>query len=232
TLSTSLHSESLANSNSGACATAPAHVSTYAITGALSDGSGLASDYTVTFTNGTLTVNPFAFNYTIGNDNQTYGSPANLAADLPSTLSTGVNGENLAITYSSSGDTTTAHVSSYAITGTLSDGSGLASDYTVTLTNGTLTVNSFAFNYTIGNDSQTYGSPANLAADLPTTLSTGVNGENLAITYGSAGDTTTAHVSTYAITGALSDGSGLASDYTVTLTNGTLTVNPFAFNYT
>src|SRR6202008_4509334 len=90
---------------------------------------------------------------------QTYGSPANLAGDLPSTIGTGVNGENLAIAYSSTGDTTTAHVSTYAITGALSDGTGLASDYTVTLTNGTLTVNPFAFNYTIGNDSQTYGSP-------------------------------------------------------------------------
>ena len=71
----------------------------------------------------------------------------------------------------------------------------------MTLNNGTLTVNKYAFSYTIGNDSQTYGTAANLATDLGTTITTGVNGENLAIAYSSTGDTTTAHVGTYAITG-------------------------------
>src|SRR5207244_12678278 len=61
----------------------------------------------------------------IANDSQTYGSPANLAGDLGTTVSTGVNGQNLDIAYSSAGDTTTAHVGSYAITGTLSNGTGL-----------------------------------------------------------------------------------------------------------
>ena len=125
------------------------------------------------------------------------------------TITTGVNGENLDIAYSSTGDTTTAHVGSYAITATLSNGTGLATDYTVTLNNGTLTVNQYAFSYTIGNDSQTYGTAANLATDLGTTITTGVNGQNLAITYSSTGDTATAHVGAYAITGSLSNGTGL-----------------------
>src|SRR5207253_3202983 len=162
---------------------------------------------------------------------QTYGTPANLAADLPATINTGVNGENLAIRYSSTGDTTTAHASSYAITAAVMDGSGLASDYDVTLTNGMLTVNRYAFSYTLRNDSQTYGTAANLAADLPATITTGVNGENLAIRYSSTGDTMTAHAGSYAITGTLTDGTGRASDYAVTLTNGMLTVNPMSFSY-
>src|SRR4029077_18427813 len=115
-------------------------------------------------------------------------------------------------------------------TGVVSDGTGLASDYAVTLTNGTLTVNKYAFSYTIANDSQTYGTAANLATDLGTTINTGVNSQNLGIAYSSAGDTNTAHVGTYAITGVVSDGTGLASDYAVTLTNGTLTVNKYAFS--
>ena len=45
---------------------------------------------------------------TVGNDSQTYGTPADLTADLPATVDTGVNGENLAIGYSSDGDTATA----------------------------------------------------------------------------------------------------------------------------
>src|SRR4029077_19398208 len=170
----------------------------------------------------------------IANDSQTYGTPANFAADLGTTISTGVNGENLDITYSSSGDTATAHVvgSPYAITGTLRNGTGTLSDYSVTLTNGALSVNPFAFRYTIANDSQTYGTPANFATDLGTTINTGVNGQNLNIAYSSSGDTATANVGTYAISGVLSNGTGTLSDYSVTLTNGALTVNPYVFSYT
>ena len=209
---------------------ATANVGTYAITGVVSDGTGLASNYTVNLTPGTLTVNPAVVNYTIGIDSQTYGSPANLATDLGTTIA-GVNGETLGITYSSTGDAATANVGTYAITGVVSDGTGLASNYTVNLTPGTLTVNQAVVNYTIGIDGQTYGSPANLATDLGTTIA-GVNGETLGITYSSTGDAATANVGTYAITGVVSDGTGLASNYTVNLTPGTLTVNPAVVNYT
>jgi uncharacterized repeat protein (TIGR01451 family) len=78
--------------------------------------------------------------YTIGNDTQAYGYPANLAADLPSSFSTGINGETLDISYSSSGDTSTAKPGTYDITGIVSNGTGLAANYCATLTDGTLTV--------------------------------------------------------------------------------------------
>ncbi|HVS34340.1 MAG TPA: matrixin family metalloprotease, partial [Gemmataceae bacterium] len=64
----------------------------------------------------------------------------NLAHDLGATINTGVNGEKLAITYSSPGDTASAAVGSYPITGTLANGTGLLSDYSPTRINGTLTV--------------------------------------------------------------------------------------------
>ena len=76
----------------------------------VSNGTGLATDYTVTLTNGTLTVNPYAFSYTIGNDSQTYGTRGQPGGRPAATIITGVNGENLAIAYSSTGDTSTAHV--------------------------------------------------------------------------------------------------------------------------
>ncbi len=59
---------------------------------------------------------------------------------------------------------------------------------------------------------------------MGTTFRTGVNGENLEIAYSSAGNTSTANAGSYGITGIVSDGSGLASNYSVTLTAGTLTV--------
>jgi hypothetical protein len=98
----------------------------------------------------------------------------------------------------------------------------------VDLTPGTLKVNPYEFSYTIGNDSQYYGHPANLAQDLGTTIPTGVNGQNLDISYSSLGDTASAPVGTYDIDGTVSDGTGLAADYKVDLTPGTLTVNPAA----
>jgi mucin-19 len=232
TISTGVNGETLGISYASTGDTPTANVGSYAITGTLSNGTGLASNYSVSLTNGTLTVNPYVFSSTIGNDSQTYGSPTNFAHDLGTTISTGVNGETLEIAYASTGDSATANVGSYAITGTLSNGTGLLSNYSVVLSNGTLTVNPYALSYTIGSDSQTYGSPANLANNLPAMINTGVNGETLDIAYASTGDTATANVGSYAISGTLSNGGGLLSNYSVTLTGGTLTVNPYAFTYT
>ena len=132
---------------------ASSHAGNYAITAS----GAFDPNYTIGYAAGTLTVNKFAFTYAIHNDSQTYGTKANLAIDLPGTISTGVNNQNLSIAYSSSGDTSTAHVGNYAITGTLSSGSGQTSDYSVTLTSGTLTVNPATLTITANNDSKTYG---------------------------------------------------------------------------
>ena len=77
-------------------------------------------------------------------------------------------------------------------------------------------------------DSHVYGTTDNFATDLGTTISTGVNNETLGITYSSTGNTATTLVGTYAITGTLSDGTGLLSNYKVTLKNGTLSVTAMA----
>ncbi len=112
-------------------------VGTYAISqGTLSANS----NYTIAFTGSSLTINPYAFTYQIGNDSQIFGYPADLAHDLGTTINTGVNSETLAIAYSSSGDNASAPVGTYFITGNLSNGTGKLSDYSPTLKNGTLTV--------------------------------------------------------------------------------------------
>jgi hypothetical protein len=211
--------------------TTAAHVGTYAISGVVSSGSGTLSDYFVTLKSGTLAVVPHVLTRAIGNDRQTYGTPANLAADLGTVIATGINGQDLEILYNSSGDTAAADVGSYGISGALSNGTGQLSDYSVTLMPGTLAVKPYSLGHKIGDDSQTYGTAADLGADLPATISTGVNGQNLDIVYTSAGDTNNAHAGTYAITGILSNGTGLASDYAVTLTPGTLTVDKYDFTY-
>ncbi len=126
-------------------------------------------------TNYTPTVDPYPISYTIKNDSQTYGSPANLAVDLPDTISTGINGENLDISYSSAGDTTTADVGNYNITGSVFDGTGLASNYSVTLTNGSLAVTQANAKITVNGYSGIYDGTGHGA----TGSATGVNGEDL-----------------------------------------------------
>ena len=86
------------------------------------------------------------------------------------------------------------------------------------------TISKAAISYLIGNATHVYGSTVDLATALGTTIDTGVNGENLAIAYDSAGNTVLANAGSYDINGAISDGTGLASNYVVTLTTGTLTV--------
>ena len=193
----------------------------HVISAVYSGGAGYQGSTSANFTQ---TVKQKAVNYTIGDDSHVYGSTANLAADLPATFLTGVNGQNLSITYASVGNTTTSNVGTYAITGIVADGSGLASNYIVNLTNGTLTVNKATVNYTIGTATKVFGQTINLATALGTSFSTGVNGETLGITYLSAGTPVAALVGNHGITGTLSNGSGLLSNYNVTVNPGTLTV--------
>ena len=69
-------------------------------------------------------------------------------------MGTGVNGENLGIAYSSSGDTTTAHVGSYAIT---CSGADAGPNYTVRYETGTLQVTRATATVIADNQSKVYG---------------------------------------------------------------------------
>ena len=98
----------------------------------LNDGNA-GKDYTVTLQSASGTINPDAFTYTIGSDNQTYGGRGyNLAADLPATIATGVHGENLAITYSSLAATNAAAPTSRPIPSPLRSQTAPASCRTTT----------------------------------------------------------------------------------------------------
>jgi hypothetical protein len=211
------------SASGGAGVSAP--VGSYSLTpSAATGGTFTPSNYDIHYLPGTLTVTKAAISYSIGSTSHAYGSTINLATALGTTIPTGINGENLAIAYSSTGNAATATVASYAITGVISGGTGLASNYAVTLTDGVLTVTKAPVSYTINNASHEYGSTVNLATELGTTILTGINGETLAIVYNSTGNTSSAGVGAYAITGLVSNGSGQTSNYTVTLTNGSLTV--------
>ena len=146
-------------------------------------------------------------------------------------LSNLVGGEGFTVTQSA-GTYNSAHVAAantVSISLSNSDftpgGSTLASNYGLpSSANGSGAIQAYAFAYQIGNDSQQFGNPANLAHDLGTSVATGIQVEKLAIAYSSPGDTATAPAGTYPITGTLSNATGMLGDYKPTLLPGTLTV--------
>jgi hypothetical protein len=197
----------------------------YTISASLSP-TAVLSNYTITSSTANFTITPKTLTITANSTSKTYGQIVTFAG---TEFSTGglVNGDSVSsVSLASAGAAATASVagSPYSIVGSAAVGTGLG-NYNISYVNGSLGVRPFAFTYTIGDDSQLHGTPADLAADLGTTIPTGVNGENLAITYSSTGDTATAGVGQYPIIGTLSNGSGLVSNYDVTLNPGTLTVN-------
>jgi hypothetical protein len=117
---------------------APSNAGTYHVVATFTPDNPLAYDSSTGSAD--YTINKASISYRISDAGHVYGSTVDLTTALGTTFLTGVNGENLGIAYSSTGNTSTANAGSYDITGIVSDGTGLASNYIVTLTSGTLTV--------------------------------------------------------------------------------------------
>ena len=174
----------------------------------------------------TLTVSPYHLSYTIGNDTQTYGSPANLAADLPSSIATGVNGEKLSIAYGSIGNAANVAVGMYDISANLSNNTGSASNYNVTLASGKLTVSPATLTITANDDSKVYGTVKALGGTAFTAIGlVTANGDSISsVSETSAGTVASAPVGISPIVPSAATGTGL-SNYNIVYVNGTLTTN-------
>jgi len=185
------------------------NVGTYAISqGSLSAGA----NYTLSFTGGTLTINPAPLTVTAGSGTKVYGSadPA-----LSYTAVGLVAGDRL------SGDIRRAvgeNVGTYAVEqGSLSAGA----NYTLTFNAGALTITPAALSVTAGSGTKIYGD-----AD-PTLSYTAVGlvaGDSLS---GALSRAAGENVGTYAVEqGSLSAG----ANYTLSFTGGTLTITPAALS--
>ncbi|MGC2698019.1 MAG: MBG domain-containing protein [Candidatus Angelobacter sp.] len=192
-----------------------AAVGTYPIVPALVDPAGKLGNYTVTSTNGTLTVTPAPLTVAAANATRLYGDPNSLSGTI-----TGIkNGDNITATYSSADPT--AAVGTYPIVPSLVDPAGKLGNYTVTSTNGTLTVAPAPLSVTAANATRAYGDPNNLSGTI-----TGIkNGDNITANYSTTATAASAP-GTYPITAALVDPTSKLGNYTVTNNNGTLTVAP------
>src|SRR5882724_984966 len=200
-------------------ATAASPVGTYPITSALVDPTGKLGNYTVTSTNGTLTVTPAPLSVVAANATRFYGNP-NPA--FTGTITGIKNADNITATYSSIADATSAP-GTYPIVPALVDPAGKLSNYTVTSTNGVLTVNPAPLVVTAANASMVYG---DAVPALSGTISGIKNGENITASYSTTATSISAP-GTYPIVAAVSDnGTGALANYTVVINNGTLTISP------
>jgi hypothetical protein len=187
-------------------ATQFSNVGPYAIT--VSFGSN--PNYSVTATNGTLTINQAIATVTADNKSKTYG-------DANPTLTATVVGEVAggdAINYTlATSATQFSNVGPYAIT--VSFGSN--PNYSVTATNGTLTINQAIATVTADNKSKTYGQVNPVLTAVVVGQVTGGDLINYTL---SSSATQCSNVGPYAIVVNL----GSNPNYNVTPTNGTLTI--------
>jgi hypothetical protein len=179
-----------------------------------------ATNYTITFVNGTLMVAPAPLTVTANSATKSYGQP-----NPAFTVSYGgfVNGDSAsslggALSFSTPA-TGSSSVGTYAITP-----SGLAStNYAISFAGGTLTITPAPLLVTADNSTKIYGQ-ANPA--LTVSYSGFVNGD----TAGSLGGTlslSTPATAASAVGSYATTPSGLtATNYTITFVNGTLTVAP------
>ncbi len=211
-------------SSAGAAASAAVTAGGYPVNVSNATGSGLGN-YSISYTNGTLTVDKAPLTITAADKSRTYGdvNPA-----LTGTISGIKNGDAITASYSTSASAGSP-VGGYAIVPAAVDASpAKLGNYDVTLNNGTLTVGQRSLTVTANNRSKTYGSELVLGS---TAFSTGagqlVNGDSVArVTLSSAGAAASAAVTAggYPVNVSNATGSGLGN-YSISYTNGTLTVD-------
>ena len=131
---------SVSETSPGTVATASVAGSPYAITpGGATGGSFDATNYTISYVNGALTVSPIPLTITASDATKIYGQTPDLSGFATTPL---VNGESVtSVTEASAGQSATAPVagSPYAIVPSAASGSFAPGNYTITYFNGVLT---------------------------------------------------------------------------------------------
>ncbi len=221
----------VAETSNGAAVSAT--VGTYNIVPFAAAGTDL-SDYTITYVDGTLTVNTATLTITANSTSKTYGQMATFGttAFIETGLVTANGDTIIGVTETSTGSPISATVGSYNIVPGAATGIGLA-NYTITYVNGTLTVSPASLTITANKTSKTYGTLETFSgtAFTETGLVT-ANGDTITgVTETSTGTPVSASVGTYPIVPSAATGTGL-SNYTISYVNGTLTVNPASLTIT
>jgi len=206
-----------------AAATPTTSIGTYSIAPALSDPDSKLVNYDVVLNNGTLTINRAEITGTANDQIRLYGQTNPV---FSASYSGFVNGENESIltgTLSGSSVDTNSPVGQYPIT--ISGQS--APNYTIRYVPGTLTVNPAALLVTADDKTRPYGQTNPIFTVSYNGL---VNGETATVLGGSIALNTAAQTSSPVGTYPIQASGLLATNYSLTYSNGTLTVTPFALS--
>ncbi len=182
-----------------------------------------ATNYSITFVDGNLSVTPFALVAVADSATNIYGSTNTV---FTGTLNGVQNGDDITATFETTNVTAASPVGSYDIVPVLHDSGSKLTNYTVSTTNGILTIAKATLTVTANDQSRTYGG-ANVG--LTVNYSGFVNGETNDVLSGSPEITsaaTNAAVGSYPIVVAI--GTLSAANYDFSFVNGTLTVQPAA----
>jgi filamentous hemagglutinin family protein len=213
--------------SAGAASTADA--GSYDIVASNAAGNRLGN-YTITYADGTLTVDKAALTITASDDSKTYGDNASLTGYTVSGL-VAANGDSVTgVDLASAGAASTADAGSYDIVASNASGNRL-NNYDISYADGALTVDKAALLITASDDSKTYGDNASLTGYTVSGL-VAANGDSVTgVDLASAGAASTADAGSYGIVASNASGNRL-DNYTISYADGTLTVDKAALTIT
>lgn len=207
-----------------------AAVGTYTITPlVVSFSSGTASNYTISYITGTLTVGNKVVTITANDQSKNYGTAISLGTTAFTASSMVGSDAVTSVTLTSTGVDANAAAGTYSIVPSAVTGVGNLSNYTFNYVNGTLTVNKVTLTVTAKDSTRTYNGVA-FTGGNGVTYSGFVNNETASVLSGTLSYAGTAqnakNAGTYTIVP-----QGLSSDnYSFSYANGTLTISKAALN--
>ena len=205
-------------------ATSLSHAGSYPILAA----GGVDPNYNIVYAQGTLTINPAPLTLTANNATNTYGQTAALSGTAFTSVGL-LNGDTIAgVTMSSAGAASTAGVGAYPIVPSAASGPR-AGNYSITYSNGTMTVIPAALTLTADNENKYYGRTLNFAGTEFTAigLQNGDTVGSVTLISGGAAASATVAGSPYSITpSAATGGTFVPANYTIVYVKGSLTVFP------
>jgi 6-phosphogluconolactonase (cycloisomerase 2 family) len=191
-------------------------IGSYPITASTFQDPGFKlNNYNLSVTDGTLTITAAQLIVTAANTSRAYGATNPV---FTGTIVGLRSGDNITATYSTTA-TATSPIGTYSIIPTLVDPNGALVNYTVSIVNGTLTVNQAQLTVSITNASRVYGAANPVFSG---TISGLQNGDVITATYTSGG--LTASVGTFPITPVFTDPGAVLPNYHVVVTGGVLTI--------
>jgi filamentous hemagglutinin family protein len=210
-------------------ATLISHVGSYTLTpSGVAFANGAASNYAITYADGSLAVTARPVALTANNQSRIYGDANPTTGSF--TLSSGnlVNGDSLLGTLAvSSSATLASDVGNYLLMpASAVFATGSASDYAIMYTGGSLAVTQRPITVAAANQSRVYGDANPAMGNFSLTSGTLVNSDAFASSTAVVSSATLAsHVGSYSLTpGSLSFTAGSSSNYAITYTDGSLAV--------